>query len=61
MIEKSSIQRLIEQYLDVIQKLHEARNENRGIGFDNAMMTGKLGVYGRVVEDLKELLEVEDA
>lgn len=57
---KKNIEWLIEQYQDEIRKLHEARNENRGIGFDNALMTGKIGAYGRVVEDLKELLEDDE-
>lgn len=61
MTDKTDIQRLIELYQDEIDQLEEERRTNKGIGFGDAMNCGKIGAYARVVEDLKELLEEDDA
>ena len=54
------IQDLIDEYIHEIDKLEEYRQEERSIGFGNAMATAKIGAYGRVVEDLRAILkEVE--
>jgi len=60
MIDQTDIQWLIELYQDEINKLEEERRTNKGIGFGDAMNCGKIGAYGRVVADLKDLLEVEE-
>lgn len=57
---KKDIEWLIEQYQDEVNKLEEERRTNRGIGFGDAMNCGKIGAYGRVVADLKGLLESEE-
>lgn len=59
MIDKTDIQWLIELYQDEIDQLEEERRTNKGIGFGDAMNCGKIGAYGRVVADLKDLLEEE--
>lgn len=61
MTDKTDIQWLIELYQDEIDKLEEERRMNKGIGFGDAMNCGKIGAYGRVVADLKDLLEEDDA
>ena len=58
---KKGIEWLIEQYQDEVNELEEERRMNKGIGFGDAMNCGKIGAYARVIEDLKELLEEDDA
>ena len=57
---RKSLEWLIGIYQDEINRLEEDRQRDRGIGFGNALLTGKIGAYGRVIADLKELLEGEE-
>ena len=57
---RKSIEWLIGIYQDEIHRLEEDRQRERGIVFAIALLTGKIGAYGRVVADLKELLEGEE-
>lgn len=57
MIDRKDIEWLIDQYQDEINKLEEERRTYRGIGFGDAMNCGKIGAYGRVIADLKGLLD----
>ena len=57
MINKTDIQWLIELYIGEIELLEEERRTNKGIGFGDAMNCGKIGAYGRVIADLKGLLD----
>ena len=54
---KSDIESLIDDYQDEINRLEEDRRQDRGIGFGNAILCGKIGAYGKAVADLKDLLE----
>lgn len=49
---------LIEQYQEEIEKRAEDRRDIP-MSLSQAILTTKIGVYGKVVADLKELLESE--
>lgn len=52
---RENIEWLIEQYTDKIEELErEAKNQSFGNHF---FLSGKLAVYRRVVNDLRELLD----
>ena len=57
---RDKIEWLIEEYQHKIDELEEYRQEERSIGFGNAMATAKIGAYGKVIEDLKQVLEDEE-
>ena len=52
----NDIERLIEEYQQTIELLEEDR-KNDGVTISNAYRTAKIGVYAKVVEDLKAVLE----
>ena len=52
----NDIERLIEEYQQTIELLEEDR-KNDGITISNAYRTAKIGVYGKVIEDLRAVLE----
>lgn len=52
------IKALIEEYTNAIELLEEDRR-SEGITISNAYRCAKVGVYSKVVLDLKELLEGE--
>ena len=57
---RENIEWLIGQYTDEIEKLEQSRREDClkvGISISNAYLTAKIGVYGKVVNDLRTLLD----
>ena len=56
MIDRKDIEWLIDQYQDEVNKLEEDRMRE-GVSVSNAYKTGKIGAYGRVIADLKGLLD----
>ena len=54
---RKGIEELIDEYQDEINKLQEDRRQDRGVGFGDAILCGKIGAYGKAVADLKDLLE----
>lgn len=55
---RENIEWLIGQYTDEIEKLEQSRREDcPNIGASNAYLTAKIGVYGKVVNDLQTLLD----
>ena len=56
---RKEIEWLIDEYQDEINRLEEDRRQDRSIGFGNAIRCGKIGAYGKAVEDLTALLEDE--
>lgn len=58
-ITKRLIENLLESYKDEVDEMREYRRKNPGINLNDAMTTGKIGAYGRVIADLTELLESE--
>ena len=54
-----NIKLLIEQYETEIEKCAEDRR-NMPMSPTQAYLTAKMGVYGKVVADLKELIESEN-
>lgn len=55
----NKIKWLIEQYQEEIEKCAEDRR-NMPMSPTQAYLTAKIGVYGKVVADLKEIVESED-
>lgn len=55
----NNIKWLIEQYEAEIEKCEEDRR-NMPMSPVQACLTGKVGVYAKVVADLKELIESEE-
>ena len=55
----NDIERLIEEYQQTIELLEEDR-KNDGVTISNAYRTAKIGVYGKVIEDLRAVLEGEE-
>lgn len=53
---KDKIEWLIKEYTEAIELLEEDR-KNDGVTISNAYRTAKIGVYAKVVEDLKAVLE----
>lgn len=53
---RDKIKYLINEYTEAINLLEEDR-KNDGITISNAYRTAKIGVYTKVVEDLKAILE----
>jgi len=53
---RENIQWLIEQYEHQVETLEQDLHENSGISVGNSYKTGKKGVYGKVIADLKEVL-----
>lgn len=51
---RENIEWLIEQYTDEIEKAEQSRREESGIG---RYLATKIGVYGKVVNDLQTLLD----
>ena len=55
---RENIEWLIEQYTDEIERLERSRREDcLNVGVTNAYLTAKIGVYGKVVEDLQSILD----
>lgn len=54
----NDIERLIEEYQRNIELLEEDRKNDK-LTVSNAYRTAKIGVYGKVIEDLQEILEGE--
>lgn len=56
---RENIEWLIGQYTDKIEKLEQSRREESGIGISisKVHLTAKIGVYGKVVNDLQTLLD----
>ena len=52
----NDIERLIEEYQQTIELLEEDRKNDK-LTVSNAYRTAKIGVYAKVVEDLKAVLE----
>lgn len=52
----NDIERLIEEYQQNIELLEEDRKNDK-LTVSNAYRTAKIGVYAKVVEDLKAVLE----
>lgn len=50
------IQALIEEYQEAIELLEEDRKNDK-LTISNAYRTAKIGVYGKVIEDLKMLVK----
>ena len=53
---RENIEYLIKEYTEAIELLEEDR-KNDGVTISNAYRTAKIGVYAKVVEDLKAVLE----
>jgi len=53
---REKIEWLINEYTEAINLLEEDRR-NDGVTISNAYRTAKIGVYAKVVEDLKAVLE----
>ena len=53
---KNDIEWLIDDYQHEINEMEEDRMQE-GVSVSNAFLTGKIGVYGKAVADLKDLLE----
>lgn len=53
---REKIEWLINEYTEAINLLEEDR-KNDGVTISNAYRTAKIGVYAKVVEDLKAVLE----
>lgn len=56
---RDKIKTLIEEYED-IKESYEQDRKNDNMLVSNAFKVAKIGVYAKVIEDLKELLEGED-
>ena len=57
---RENIEWLIGQYTDRIEELEQSRRKDCpkvGISITNTYLTAKIGVYGKVVEDLQTLLD----
>ena len=55
---RENIKWLIDQYSDIVDELQRERHDNHtGIGMTVAYITAKIGVYGKVVADLQQLLD----
>lgn len=55
---RENIEWLIEQYTDEIERLEQSRREDcLNVGATNAYLTAKIGVYGKVVNDLQSILD----
>ena len=57
---RDKIKYLINEYTEAINLLEEDRR-NDGVTISNAYRTAKIGVYAKVVEDLKAVLEEGEA
>lgn len=55
---RDKIKTLIEEYED-IKESYEQDRKNDNMLVSNAFKVAKIGVYAKVIEDLKELLEGE--
>ena len=55
----NDIERLIEEYQRNIELLEEDRKDDK-LTVSNAYRTAKIGVYGKVIEDLRAVLEGEE-
>lgn len=55
---RDKIKTLIEEYED-IKESYEQDRKNDNMLVSNAFKVAKIGVYAKVIEDLKELLEEE--
>lgn len=55
----NDIERLIEEYQQTIELLEEDRKNDK-MTVSNAYRTAKIGVYGKVIEDLRAVLEGEE-
>jgi len=51
----NDIERLIEEYQQTIELLEEDRKNDK-LTVSNAYRTAKIGVYGKVIEDLRAVL-----
>lgn len=56
---RDKIKTLIEEYED-IKESYEQDRKNDNMLVSNAFKVAKIGVYAKVIEDLKELLEEEE-
>lgn len=56
---RDKIKTLIEEYED-IKESYEQDRKNDNMLVSNAFKVAKIGVYTKVIEDLKELLEGEE-
>lgn len=56
---KEKILNLIEEYERNIELFEQDRAEEKYLTVSNAYRTAKIGVYGKVIEDLQEILEGE--
>lgn len=56
---RDKIKTLIEEYED-IKESYEQDRKNDNMLVSNAFKVAKIGVYAKVIEDLKELMEGED-
>ena len=55
----NDIERLIEEYQQNIELLEEDRKNDK-LTVSNAYRTAKIGVYGKVIEDLRAVLKGEE-
>lgn len=54
------INHLIEEYSDTLDRMEQDRRADApSIGMTNALLTGKIGVYAKVISDLKGLVWAE--
>lgn len=56
---RDKIKTLIEEYED-IKESYEQDRKNDNMLVSNAFKVAKIGVYAKVIEDLKELMEGEE-
>ena len=56
---KDKIEWLIKEYTEAINLLEEDR-KNGGVTISNAYRTAKIGVYAKVIEDLRAIVEGEN-
>lgn len=56
---RDKIKTLIEEYED-IKEAYEQDRKNDNMLVSNAFKVAKIGVYAKVIEDLKELMEGEE-
>ena len=57
---REKIQSLIEEYENAIELLEQDRAEEKYLTVANAYRTAKIGVFQKVVDDLRMMLEGEE-
>ena len=56
---KKKLQYLLESYQDELNELYQERSDH-GTSLSGAYMTGKMGVYGKIIIELRQILEEDE-